>query len=101
MLAPGDCSPSLSVVSNIKTRFLLVSILPSLRSNPENKKGHELLEPMAFRYVLFAVDYGLPKNDGRLPLSKRRRRARTSRIALLSELTNAFFMPNVIFRKSF
>ena len=70
-------------------------------SNPKNKKGHELLEPMAFRYVLFAVDYGLPKNDGRLPLSKRRRRARTSTIALLSELTNAFFMPNVIFRKSF
>jgi len=58
-------------------------------------------EPMAFRYFLFRVDYGLPKNDGRLVLSKRRRRARTSRIALLFELTNAFFMPNVTFRKSF
>jgi hypothetical protein len=56
---------------------------------------------MAFRYVLFGVDYGLPKTDGRLPLSKRQRRARTSRIALLFELTNAFFMPNVTFRKSF
>ena len=55
---------------------------------------------MAFRYVLFGVDYGLPKTDGRLPLSKRRRRARTSRIALPFKLTNAFFIPNVTFRKS-
>ena len=55
---------------------------------------------MAFRYMLFMVGYGLPKNDGRLVLIKRQRRARPGRVRMLLKLTNTFFIPNVTFRKS-
>jgi len=57
-------------------------------------------EPMAFRDMLFRVGYGLPKNDGRLVLIKRQRRARPDRARMLFKLTNTFFIPNVTFRKS-
>jgi len=59
-----------------------------------------IYEPMAFRYVLFLVRYGLPKNDGRLVLIKRQRRARPDRARMLLKLTKTFFIPNVTFRKS-
>ena len=56
---------------------------------------------MAFRYVLVLVCYGLPKNDGRLVLIKRLRRARPNKVTKLIKLTNTFFIPNVTFGKSF
>jgi hypothetical protein len=58
------------------------------------------LEPMAFRYALFMIGYGLPKHNGRLVLSRRRRRARPGRVTTLNEFTIAFFIPNVTFWKS-
>jgi len=57
-------------------------------------------EPMAFRYALCMVSYGLPKNDGRLVFSKRLRRARPSRFNMLIKFNNAFFIPNVTLGKS-
>jgi hypothetical protein len=59
-----------------------------------------IYEPMAFRYILVMVGYGLPKNDGRLVLIKRQRRARPGRARMLLKLTNTFFIPNVTFGKS-
>jgi hypothetical protein len=50
--------------------------------------------------MLFRVGYGLPKNDGRLVLIKRQRRARPGRARMLLKLTKTFFIPNVTFRES-
>jgi hypothetical protein len=50
--------------------------------------------------VLLMIGYGLPKNDGRLVLSRRLRRARPGRVTTLIKFTIAFFIPNVTFWKS-
>jgi hypothetical protein len=56
------------------------------------------MSPWPLGTFYLGLTYGLPKNDGRLALGKRRRRARIS-IAMLSELTNAFFILTVLFQK--
>src|SRR5262249_10733504 len=45
MVAPGDCSPSRSVVSKICTRSIVVLLLRQLA--PQNSKGHEPFRPVA------------------------------------------------------